>query len=342
MAGTPRTEVKEHGFKSEVRALREENNNQITDLEVLRKISKLLLRDRVQPGDAALGGIGLDIDAAGTVPDAETNTAVMVMFNGDPYLFGAQATIDLSAKTCGGDTIADFGVIYVYADLSTATAGTDAETPVTAQGAGITSALLAWGQLPPAPPAAHLCLVGAILLDASSAFTIGTTNLDAATDTYFDFVGVPGVVKVLASLIIAASANKEKFDYGAGSARLGTGTVIALTGETDHALGAGTVADGLFGAWVIWALADDSVVATQVAGNYNSLQAARDGVADMVEHPYLAYIGTIFIENKSGSTFTADTTALDGAGITTTLEIAQDFGASTDLLADLLAATINV
>lgn len=67
MAGTPRVEVKEHGYKSEVRALREEHNKVITDLETLRAAGVIVVSYEVEDL-----GVGADI-AAGNPRDIFVN-----------------------------------------------------------------------------------------------------------------------------------------------------------------------------------------------------------------------------------------------------------------------------
>lgn len=285
----------------------------------LRQIATELSADKVLPHPAsAVPHCTLAIDA--NAENIQTGTAVIVRSDGRLYVVAADSEIDISAETAGGDVISDdsFGVLWVYGERG---GDTDVETPVTPQVA--TSLVQALAQNMPSPPSAGAVPIGAVGVEVDTLggdFTIGTTELDdaAVTDTYYSLFDLPGVLSALASFALVADA--ATFSYGAATVRLGTGTVVTLTGEAAHALGAGTVANGLVGAWRLFALADDVVHATQLGGAYTSLEAAKDACRQARRNPLLPELGRIFIENESGAVFTAGTTKLDASGITATFQ----------------------
>ena len=105
MAGTPvKTNTDALGlgaafFGPQGDALEDEFNKVVTDLETLRGATSLVGSDRVHSASlTALTGVGLDIDAAGSVPDAETNQAVLVELNGEKYVSDYFARLEVDAS----------------------------------------------------------------------------------------------------------------------------------------------------------------------------------------------------------------------------------------------------
>lgn len=286
---------------------------------ILRDLATELHADKVLPHPAsAVPHCTLAIDA--NAENIQTGTAVIIRSDGRLYAVAADSEIDISAETAGGDTIADdsFGVIWVYGERG---GDTDVETPAAAQDNA--SLIAALAQNMPSPPSAGAVPIGAVGIEVDTlggAFTIGTTSLaDAAvTDTYYSLFDLPGVLSAMAS--IALDAGAATFTYGAAVGRLGTGTVITITGKANAVLQPGTVAAGKVGAWRLFALADDVEIAVPVGVAYDTLEEAKDGARQARRNPLLVELGRIFVENDSSANFVGGTTALDAAGITTTFQ----------------------
>lgn len=116
MAGTARTSVKEHGFKSEVVALREEHNKAVTDLETLRAA--------IQAGGVTLVNEMRDDMSAATnnyqawATETKTDIATIATFEAEAKTdIGTIATFDAEVYADSG-TIATFEA-EVYADSGT-------------------------------------------------------------------------------------------------------------------------------------------------------------------------------------------------------------------------------
>ncbi len=234
-------------------------------------------------------------------------------------VISAAATIDIN----------DYGVLWVFQKI---TGG--AETGVIAvdqdkTAADYTSAIAAWAQYSVAartlPPDAFHVPIGAVLVKegGSGAFTWGTDSITTETETYHDFVGVPEILVRVATLVLDTGA--PTFTYGgSGVIRLGDGTRVTLTGKANVTIAGSNVADGGFGAWLLYALADDVEIAVQLGNAYASQADAQGALDDHVKNPYLALFGTLIVENQTGAAFVPGTTDLDAAtedGITSTFEI---------------------
>jgi len=342
MAGTNRKAVKEHGFKSEVRALREEFNDLVGitgDLERLRQAIFYGMRDGVLPNQAT--GVGLSVDA--NAQDFETDNAAFIRHKGVVFSLAAVGAFDWSASgTCAGDTVAQgkAGAFWVFGktagglDVEDAAGNQshDSEIEALAQYSKATNTL---------PPAAGDVPVGVITVveGGSGVWTAGDDSISGETETFYDLLGWPAVESPCASLAIGGTASAVT--YGAVTVRLGSGTRVAATGKANVALTGSNVADKKVGAWLLYVLADDSEYFMQLGAAYDSLTEAREAVAAHNVNPLLAHVATVYVENKSGATFTTATTALNASGITTTLVIEQAPTAGVDNESDMAVSTVN-
>ena len=272
---------------------------------------------------------GLAVDA--NAQDIQMTNAVKLNFRGglvspakvDPIdisaVIGAAATIDIN----------DRGVLWVFQKITGA-----AETGVIAvdqdkTAADYTSAIEAWAQYAVAsralPPSAHHVPIGAVFVNegGSGSFTWGTDSITAEAETYHDFIVAPEMLVRVATLALDGSA--PTFTYGAsGVILLGDGTRVTLSGKANVTIAGSNVADGKFGAWLFYALADDVEIAVQLGNAYGSQADAQGALDDHVKNPYLALFGTLIVENQTGANFVPGTTNLDDTtedDITTTFEI---------------------
>jgi hypothetical protein len=247
-----------------------QNTAVTVDLENIRA-SLLLLgvtRGHVLPNQTAAG---LSVDA--NPENTETDNTVFIRFaSGMTYSVAATAEIDISALTGGGDTVGlnKYGALWHFVD---AAATIDVETSVATETS--TSAIAALASYSTStntlPVLATQVPLGVVyLLADGGAHTWGTTSITSQTETYVDFLGLPGVETSCASIALDAAA--ATFTYGAGVCRLGSGTRISYTGKANVALPTGTaVATGKTGAWLIYVLADDVEYAQQLGATYADL-----------------------------------------------------------------------
>ena len=347
MAGTAITGVKEHGWKSEVRAIREEHNKVIADLEALRAaMAQGAAANQVIRGEGVGTGATLAVDA--NAEDTQMGNAIEVLINGIKYYLAAEDPVDISGKTINTDTItaAKWGVAWV----SINTAGTvDVESPLTAQTvfASLVETLAegwvnATNTLPPS--ADEVCIGHIALLESvGGGFVWGPDSISAETsEEFISYVGLPGIETAIATCVLDAGA--ATFTYGAGKVRLGSQALITMSGKANAVLPAKTVvASGAWGAWLIYALADDVEYALQVGATYTSAalaQAAIDAVQK--SNPYMPVMVTLIVENKSGADFTPGTTFLDATGITSTFTITPiSAEPALGTGSDMTAATVN-
>lgn len=338
MAGVNRKAAKSNGFRSEVRALREEFNTLVdTDVEKVRKYVAHRFGDQVVQGVTA-GGLSVDTNAQ----DVETDNAIIVRRNGNDYLFAAQAAIDISTLSAGAATLgtSKSGIAYVFA-LPAGTA--DVEVDKDAQDyATVIEAWTAWfNSANTLPPSSGAVPIGAIEITegGSGLYTWGTDSITAETEFYYDFVGKPAVETAAASFAIDASA--AKVAYGAGIGRLGSGIRVSYTGKTAVVLTGSNVADGGTGAWLLMILADDSERMVQLDNDYGDLATARAAVRDYRKHPYLIHAATLYVVNRSGANFVPATTLLSAPGIETHFDIELNFFDAAKAFAGLVAQTVN-
>jgi hypothetical protein len=273
--------------------------------------------------EEAGSGCGLDVDD-GNAEDIETNNDIVIRYNGALIRVAANADVDISADgiTCDDDTItqAKAGAAYLFA---TTAGGLDLET-VQAAGDKATAidALAEYGHssnIATYLAANEVVPIGCVQVTEgnSGTFTWGDDSISGETETFYSFEGVPRIITALSSF--AAVADSTNFVYGTAVVRLGTGTRVALTGEATKSSEVGTaVATTKTGAWVVYALADDSVIAKQLGAAYASKAVADAAVRDMTPNPLLPIIGYFTVENASGSNFTMGTTKFDATGITAT------------------------
>lgn len=272
-------------------------------------------------GTAGIAGADIDIDDGGA-QDIEANNGIFYMIGGATYYVATDAAIDISADFDGaGDTIATSGdgVMWVFVD----TAGTyDGETNAAAQDYGSpVEALASYSIADNTLPISGKCPVGAVQVTegGSGTFTWGDDSLSAETDTYYSFQGVPQVTSAMASF--AAHTTTSQIAYGAATIRLGTGTVVTLTGKAGVSFaGTDAVSSGSIGAFGLYALADDTealvTLSTDAGANLN---AARETVKALAPNPLLPLLGVVYVEAKK-ATFTAGTSLLDSAAYKVTYD----------------------
>jgi len=317
-------------------------------------------KDQVLYGEGVGTGATLTFDNA-NAENTEMGNAIGVRHQGMNYYYAAQAELDMSELTAGGDTItlAKWGVIWHFIN----TAGVcDVETPLSPQ--AFTSLVEAYAEgwvnatntLPPA--ADDVCFGSLALLESTggAAWIVGTDSIAAETsEEYKSFVGLPGIETEVATLALDASA--ATFTYGAVVVHLGNQARVSMTGKANVALPAKTnVADTKFGAWIFYGLADDVEYALQVGATYTTEALALAAIRDHNPNPYLPIIGYFTVGNASGAAFVPGTTNLDASGITTTFykngpganyrefgrgQVNQEIAALTDEHADTLSASIG-
>ncbi len=343
MAGTPRVVTKEHGFKSETRALREEFNTMVADVERVRAFIVARQLDSVVNVEfVASAGCALAKDA--NPEDLETTVAVVVSYRGEHFTVAADAVAVVATVLGTGNTIgvSQFGVIWVFgnktADLALAVPSA-AETELTD--------IAALAQPMPNVPTEGDVPIAVLMIEADASewewghVDDGEIDIDSSTATFYNLLNRPYITSAMASFALDAGA--ATFTYGAAVAVLGTGTALTITGKANVAFPAGeltAIVSGKTGAFILYALANDDEIPVQIGAAYASLQAAKLAVDNLNPNPLLVELGRIYIENESGADFTPGTTFLDATGITVTFETAP---VRADLLAptDLLASTVN-
>ena len=285
-------------------------------------ITQLFPNEVVYSGSPG-NGAGLAIKAGGNA-DAKSANGIAVRYAGAIIPVAATDPIDISELTAGGDTIAQdkHGVLAVFAKTDKSI---DVESvKATADYTSLLDALADYchsSNIATYLGANEAVCIGFIHVeeDNSGAFTWGTGVLDGETaNNYYDCEEQPRIVSTLASL--AADGSASTFTYGAGVVVLGDGSRIALTGEVNKASEVGSaIAASKVGAWVIYALADDTVISKQLGNAYATKAAADAAVRDMVPHPYLPIIGYFTVENGTESAWTMGTDNFDDTDITTTM-----------------------
>ena len=278
-------------------------------------------------------GVGAGLSSDATAQDIETDNDILIQVGGSHFKFAAVAALDLSVSgsLCtvpGAATISTSkaGTAWVFAHPD----GTlDAQTDITtAAWATAIASLAQYAAVTTAtrllPLSALHVPIGAVQVTegGSGAYTWGTDSIAGETETFYDFITRPVVLTEAASLALDAAA--ATFTYGAGKGILGSGVYVSYTGKANVALPtnpAGTISDKKVGAWLIYVLADDSEYAFQLGADYATLTAAQAAVKAHTRNPLLIWIGTMYVDNQSGSNFTPATTNLDAAGIKTTFEI---------------------
>lgn len=342
MAGAARKATKTQGYKSEVRALREEFNKLLADVERMRAYLRRPEDHVANVEFVATAGAGLA--AHGTnVYNILTARAVVCSYRGNLFTQVADAEAAVATILGTGKTIAasKFGALWVY---GTRTANLGLKVPADAQSEATDIAALA--QAMPAPAAGQVP-IGAAVVEADASewewghATNGRLGTDSTSVAYYSLIDTPHILSAMASFALDTDA--ATFTYGAASAILGDGTALTISGKANVAFPAGeqtAIASNKVGAFVLYALADDDEIPVQIGAAYASLQAAKTAVDDLIPNPLLVELGRIYIENWSGTAFTPGTTKLDATGITVTFETmparGQLLGAT-----DLTAATVN-
>jgi hypothetical protein len=294
-------------------------NNLITDVERLRA--------GVPDGVINNVGCGLSVDA--NANDIEMDSAVTVRWKGFEFPFAAEDPIDTSTKTINTNTVATSKAdcCWVFADVATGL--TDCQSSSLAEATNTTEIMAlamytrATTTLPPSVTSVPIGVVS-LVEGGSGAFTWGTDSITAEGEVYYSLRGAPVVVTAAASFAATGGATAT-FAYGAGKARLGTGTVVSYTGKTGVAFDAvrsTNIPTGNTGVWLLYVLADDSEIALQYGGaGYASLIAAQNAVRAHNANPLMPVVGVIYLQNHSVDVFVPATTNLNVSGITTTFTI---------------------
>ena len=271
-------------------------------------------------------GVGMAVDAS--AQDVQFNNAIHYKIAGQTYYKDVDAAVDISAECVGaGDTVATSKAGALW--MMVTTDGTvDGETDKAAQ--DYASAVLALAQYSIATntlPVADHVPVGVIQVTegGSGAFTWGTDSITAETETYYSFEGLPGIESAMASFALDAAA--ATITYGAVTFMLGTGVRVVATGKANVVFDDTTqVAVGKTGAYLLYALADDTEALVEVGAAYADLQTAKDAVRDLAPNPLMPLLGAIYVTARLNA-FTPATTLLDLNGIDTEF---VTYGVTTD------------
>ncbi len=266
------------------------------------------------------GRLGIAMAVHGSnAENVKFDNAIYYSILGQTYFKDVDAEIDISAECAGaGDTVSadDDGAMWMFV----AADGTvDGETDKATQ--DYASAVLALAQYSIASntlPVADHVPVGVIqvLESAGGGFTWGTDSITAETQTFYSFEGLPGIESAIASF--ALDAGLATVTYGAATIVLGTGVRVTLTGKAALAFtGTTEVAVGKTGAYLLYALADDTEVLVTATSTSANLQAAKDVVRDLAPNPLMPLLGVVYVTARSNA-FTPGTTLLDQNGIDTT------------------------
>jgi len=276
--------------------------------------------NRIVPGFPA----GLDIDD-GNAENVETNAITYVYYNGVVVAIAVDAELDTSVGVTASSDVDtnDKGALWIYADAEAPTVCTcEASHPGATSGETTAVGALRWldadhyqrnaGEVPIA--------VVTLTEGGSGAFTWGADSISAETEAFVDFVGSPGVVTEVADIIVTAGASSTTWAHGAGAVVLGDGSFVALTAQTALPVNNATaIANGAFGAFMLYVLSDGGAEALQIDADATTHDAALLECETEVGNPYLACIGYLIVENRSGSSFTPGTSDFNGSGITTTV-----------------------
>jgi len=304
-----------------------------TMLVVLEIVNDLVARTNTQEaegganqvlsndGAGTAGRTGCNIAVDSNANDVQFDNAFFYQINGQKYYKAVDAAVDISAECVGaGDTIATSGdgTFWMFVNTAGAVDGDTANGTAEDQASPIaTLAQYSLGSNTLPPGSDDVC-VGAVQVTegGSGAFTWGTDSITAEGETYYSFEGLPGIESALASFALDAAA--ATITYGAATFVLGTGVRVVATGKANVAFnGTTAVAVGKTGAYLLYALADDTEILVTVGSAYDNLQAAKDAVRDLTPNPLMPVLGALYVTARL-NTFTPGTTTLDLNGIDTT------------------------
>lgn len=286
-----------------------------TQNEMISQFGQNRIVQSAVPGD----GAGLAIHGV-QAENILTANIITISVNGAEIVVPVDTELDISALTAFGDTIAQngHGSLAVFAksdgtyDVESIKAVADYTTLLDSLASYSHSAIIT----------AYLAAQEAVCVgfvhvqeDNSAAFAWGTDLLSGETaNNYYDCGVKPSIITEIASF--AEVASSSTFSYGAGVVVLGSGSRIALTGEAAVTPEVGTlIADGAVGAWVLYALADDTIIAKQLGAAYADVATANAAVRDMVPHPFLPIIGWFTVANDSSANWTMGTENFDTSGV---------------------------
>lgn len=285
--------------------------NDISDL--INQVLATKFTDQVLRSSAVgRAGVGLAVDDGGA-QDVQFDNAIHYQIDGIEYYKALDAAVDISAECAGaGDTVAQgtSGALWLFVDRAGAVDGETADG--TDDYASAVIALAQYSRSSQLPIANKVCVgVVQVTEGGSGAFTWGTDSITGETETYYSFHGLPGIESAIASL--AAHTTATQITYGAGAIVLGTGVRVTLTGKAGVAFaGTDTVARGAVGAFLLYALADDTECLVTKGAAYASLTAAQEAVRDMAPNPLMPLLGVVYVEARKAA-FVAGTSALDSA-----------------------------
>lgn len=325
-----------------LRGFYDQINNLVTDVETLRAMIANRQDGVANVEFVATAAAALAVDA--NAQDIQTGRDV-VCRTGDEYFTAvADAAADVSVLLGTGNTIAasKSGALWVFGRSG----NTDLVLAVPSAAEAEETDLAALAQEVPAPPVVGDVPIGVVMATVDATLwewgsdSTGVLGTDSTVETYYDLINRPKITSAMASFALDAAA--ATFTYGAATALLGDGTTLTITGKANVAFVTGeltVIADKKFGAFVLFALADDDELALQIGAAYDTLHEAQTAVDDLRPNPLLVELGRIYIENDSGADFTPATTNLDATGITVTFETAAVVPtvlAKTDLVAQTL------
>lgn len=342
MSGNAITGVKEHGWKSEVRYLREEHNKIVADVEALRAALRGQRDSVVNVEFVASAGCTFQVDANDC--DVETTTVVVVSYKGELFSVAADAAAVVATILGTGQTIAvdQFGVMWAFGNR---TADIALAVPAVVQTELTDIAALAQ-PMPAAPTEGDVPIACVMIVSDTSIWewghaTDGQLGTDSDTDTWYSLIAVPHLSSPMATFALDTGA--VTFTYGAAVGVLGDGTALAISGKANVVFPAGeitAVAHGKVGAWVLYCLADDDEIPVQIGAAYATLRDAQVAVDALIPNPLLVELGRIYIDNQSGAPWTPGTDDIDATGIVSTFEKAA-IGSNVVAPSAMTAATIN-
>ncbi len=268
-------------------------------------------------GSSGRTGCAIAIDAS--AEDVQFDNAFFYQINGQKYYKAVDAAVDISAECVANtDTVtaAGDGAFWMFVNTAgtvdgesnQATQNFDSPIEALAQYAIATNTL---------PPGSDDVCVGCIqiLESAGGGFTFGPDSISAETQTFYSFEGLPGIESQLASFALDAAA--ATFTYGAADILLGTGVRVVLSGKANVVFDTtAAISVGNTGAYILYALADDTEYIIALGSAYSSLQVAKDAVRDHNRNPLMPVLGVIYITTRLNA-FTPATTNLDAVGVET-------------------------
>lgn len=295
---------------------------QLNVYEASAGANQVLSNDSAEASGTA-GRTGMDMVIHGSnAENVKMDNAFFFQFNGQKYYAALNSEFDTSGSTANTDTVTASGDGAFWVFVNTA-GGFDAESNQTAQNFASPVEALSQYSIPTntLPPGTDDVCVGVIGITeaAGGGFIFGPDSISAETQIFHSFEGLPGIESEMATFALDAAA--ATFTYAAADVVLGSGVRVVLSGKANVTFNSSTqVARGAVGAYLLYALADDTEACVTQSSTHADLQTAKDAIRDMTPNPLLPLIGVIYVVARKQA-FTPNTTLLDATGIDTTFQI---------------------